>query len=42
MFFGYGDATDRIASTAIARMKELGAVIVDPADIPNTGTCHAS
>jgi amidase len=36
-FFGYSDATDRIASAAIERMKELGAVIVDPANIPNAG-----
>jgi amidase len=36
-FFGYSDAADRLAESAIARMKELGAVIVDPADIPNAG-----
>ena len=35
--FGYNDATDRIADAAIERMKALGAVIVDPADIPNVG-----
>jgi amidase len=37
-FFGYSDVTDRIAIAAIERMKELGAVIVDPASIPNAGT----
>lgn len=33
-YFGYSPATDRLANAAIARMKEQGAVIVDPADIP--------
>ena len=41
-FFGYSDVTDRIASAAIERMKELGAVIVDPANIPNAGAYDAS
>ena len=36
--FGYSDVADRIVNAAIERMKPLGAVIVDPADIPNTGT----
>jgi amidase len=36
-FFGYSEVTDRVANIAIERMKELGAVIVDPADIPNAG-----
>ncbi|HEX7794489.1 MAG TPA: amidase [Vicinamibacterales bacterium] len=36
-FFGYNDVADRIAEGAIERMKALGAVIVDPADIPNVG-----
>jgi amidase len=36
-FFGYNDVADRIAEEAIERMKALGAVIVDPADIPNVG-----
>ena len=34
--------TDRIANAAIERMKALGAVIVDPADIPNAGTYDES
>ena len=41
-FFGYSDVTDRIADAAIAQMNELGAVIVDPADIPNAGTYDQS
>jgi amidase len=40
--FGYSDVTDRIVKIAIERMKELGAVIVDPADIPNVGKYDAS
>jgi amidase len=40
--FGYSDVTDRIANAAIDRMKALGAVIVDPADIPNLGAYDAS
>jgi amidase len=40
--FGYSDVTDRIANAAIERMKALGAVIVDPADIPNVGAYDAS
>jgi amidase len=41
-FFGYNDATDHIANAAIERMKALGAVIVDPADVPNAGTYDQS
>jgi amidase len=41
-FFGYSDVTDTIAGAAIERMKELGAVIVDPANIPHAGTYDAS
>jgi amidase len=33
-YFGYSPATDRIVDAAIADMRSLGAVIVDPADIP--------
>jgi amidase len=35
--FGYSDEADRLIEDAIAAMKELGAVIVDPANIPNLG-----
>ncbi len=34
VYFGYSASTDAIANAAIERMRELGAVIVDPADIP--------
>jgi amidase len=37
-FFGYSDLSDSIVNTAIEQMKALGAVIVDPANIPNAGT----
>ncbi len=36
-FFGYSAVTDALVESAIGRMKEMGAVIVDPADIPNAG-----
>jgi amidase len=35
--FGYSEPTDRLAEAAIAALKGAGAVIVDPADIPNVG-----
>lgn len=34
-FFGYSEETDRIADIAIEVMKDAGAVIVDPADVPH-------
>jgi amidase len=40
-FFGYSDVTDEIADKAIAAMKEAGAVIVDPADIPTASKMDA-
>jgi amidase len=40
--FGYSDGADAVVHVAIERMKALGAVIVDPADVPNTGTYDAS
>ena len=36
-FFGYSPAADRFVEAAIAEMKAQGAVIVDPANIPNAG-----
>lgn len=33
-FFGYSEETDAIAEAAIAAMRDAGATIVDPADIP--------
>jgi amidase len=37
-FFGYNDATDRHAENALAALRDGGAVLVDPADIPHAGT----
>ncbi len=34
VYFGYSAKTDEIINAAIERMRELGAIIVDPADIP--------
>ena len=42
-FFGYSPPTDRLVDAAIERMKEQGAVIVDPADITTAsrlGACE--
>jgi amidase len=36
-FFGYSDATDRLAEVALATLTREGAVLVDPADIPHAG-----
>ena len=41
-FFGYNDATDRLVEAALADMKAQGAVIVDPAEIPNAGKYDAT
>jgi amidase len=35
--FGYDRHADRVVNAAIEEMRRLGAVIVDPANIPNTG-----
>ncbi len=35
--FGFNDAVDKLLNDHIAEMKRLGAVIIDPADIPTTG-----
>jgi amidase len=37
-FFGYNDSADRLAQAAIDIMRDEGAIIVDPADIPQAGT----
>ncbi|HEX6615519.1 MAG TPA: amidase [Gemmatimonadales bacterium] len=37
-FFGYNDATDRLAEEALDALRRAGAVVVDPADIPHAGT----
>ncbi len=36
-FFGYSPEADALVEAALAAMKQLGAVIVDPADIPHAG-----
>jgi len=35
--FGFSDRVDKLMADLIAEMKKLGAVFVDPADIPTTG-----
>jgi amidase len=36
-YFGFNDRVDKLMNDRIAEMKQLGAVIVDPADIPTSG-----
>jgi amidase len=36
-FFGYSDATDRLAESALELLRHVGAVLIDPADIPHAG-----
>src|SRR6266480_2214707 len=36
-FFGFHERVDKLMETAIEEMKKLGAVMVDPADIPTKG-----
>jgi amidase len=36
-FVGYSPASDRIFEAALAKMQELGAVLVDPAELPHAG-----
>jgi amidase len=36
-FFGFSDHVDKLINKAIEEMKRLGAIIVDPADIPTAG-----
>jgi amidase len=36
-YFGYSPSTDRVIDAALAAMKQRGATIVDPADIPTAG-----
>jgi amidase len=37
-FFGYSDKADHLIEEALLAIKEAGAVVVDPADIPYAGT----
>ncbi|HEV7857911.1 MAG TPA: amidase [Pyrinomonadaceae bacterium] len=41
-FFGFNDGVDKLLDASIEEMKRLGAVIVDPADIPTMGKFDAS
>jgi amidase len=36
-YFGFNDGVDKLLNDKIAEMKRLGAVIIDPADIPTSG-----
>jgi len=36
-YFGFNDQVDKLMNDRIAELKKLGAVIVDPADIPTSG-----
>lgn len=36
-FFGFSDRVDKLMNEAIEEMKRQGAVIIDPADVPNSG-----
>ena len=36
-YFGFNDRVDKLMNDHVAEMKRLGAVIVDPADIPTSG-----
>jgi len=42
VYFGYSPKADVIINTAIERMRELGAVIIDPADIPTAKQISSS
>jgi amidase len=36
-FFGYSTATDRLVEAALDVMRQAGAVLIDPADVPHSG-----
>jgi len=36
-YFGFNDLVDKLMNDRIAEMKKMGAVIIDPADIPTSG-----
>ncbi len=36
-FFGYHDGTDRLIEAAIGVLRDLGATVIDPADLPHAG-----
>lgn len=41
-YFGFNDRVDKLMNDQIGKLKELGAVIIDPADIPTSGKFDAS
>jgi amidase len=41
-FFGFSEQVDKLLNASIDEMKRLGAVVLDPADIPTTGKFDAS
>jgi amidase len=41
-FFGYSDVADRLSEAAVDVMKQEGAIIVDPADVPHAGEYDAA
>ena len=41
-FFGYSEVTDRLAEDALEVLRREGAVLVDPANVPNAGTYDAA
>ena len=41
-YFGFNDHVDKLMNELIGELKKLGAVIVDPADIPTSGKFDAS
>lgn len=41
-FFGFNDGVDRLLQEAVDAMKKMGAVIIDPADLPNAGKYNDS
>ena len=41
-YFGFNDHVDKLMNDLIGELKKLGAVIVDPADIPTSGKFDAS
>lgn len=41
-FAGYNAAADRLLDSAVAKLKELGADVIDPVELPNAGKYDAS
>jgi amidase len=41
-YFGFNDQVDKLMSERLEDLKRLGAILVDPADIPTSGKFDAS